>query len=86
MHEPKPVSYTILSEKGPEKSSFEFEIEIPKEEVVNAYTHSLGHLVSHAELKGFRKGKAPAHIVEKEYGEMKMFPTLFRKLFWSDQF
>ncbi len=55
------------------KKTFELEITIPKETVQKTYDHLLDHAVEDTTIKGFRKGKAPRNLVEKEIGKAKLY-------------
>lgn len=50
-----------------------FEILIPRTEVQKAYQKRLAVLVNQAEIKGFRKGKVPAKLVEEKVGKSKIY-------------
>lgn len=45
---------------------------LPWEELLPHKEHTLQHLAEHAEVDGFRKGKAPLDKVEAEYGSMRI--------------
>lgn len=44
------------------------DIEIPAKDAVNEYNKAAQKISEHANIPGFRKGKAPRNIVEKHYG------------------
>ncbi len=55
--------------KAKENSSVELTVTIKKESAKEAYTKLLNDYSKKIQIKGFRKGKAPAHILEQKYGE-----------------
>jgi len=55
------------------KKTFELEITIPKTEVKKAYKKALEKLAKTVSIKGFRKGKAPTSLVEKELSQEKIY-------------
>lgn len=54
------------------KSQIEFEIEISAEEFNRFINQAIFDLGKDLEIKGFRKGKAPKEIIEKEIGQGKI--------------
>lgn len=50
-----------------------FTLIIPKKDVEEAYKKALSRAVEHTEIKGFRKGKAPENLVEKQVGKQKLY-------------
>lgn len=57
-----------------------FEISVPKEQVESAYEKELNRVIKNADINGFRKGKAPAHIVESKFGKAAIFETVVPEL------
>ncbi len=55
------------------KKTFELEMTIKKEMVESEYKKVLNKLVKDAEIKGFRKGKAPKNLVESQVGKSKIY-------------
>lgn len=51
----------------------EFEFSLPWKKVHNHYLIHLQKAVKHAEIKGFRKGKAPLDVVEKNIDKSKLY-------------
>ncbi|MBI3685659.1 trigger factor [Candidatus Azambacteria bacterium] len=62
----------VVCKKLP-KSQVMFEVTAQPEEVANAEIRALGKLGAGIELKGFRKGKAPADMVRRHIGEERLF-------------
>ena len=56
---------SVTREKG---SIIEMDFEIPSAEIEAIYKKQLKKAVSEVQIPGFRKGKAPEHLVEREYG------------------
>lgn len=46
----------------------EVAITIPVEQMTVAYENTIKSVTAKADIKGFRKGKAPRHVIEKQYG------------------
>ncbi len=55
--------------KAKENSAVELTVTIKKESAKEAYTKLLNDYSKKIQVKGFRKGKAPAHVLEQKYGE-----------------
>jgi len=55
------------------KKTFELQITIPKTEVKKAYKKALDKLAKTVSIKGFRKGKAPTNLVEKELSQERIY-------------
>lgn len=55
--------------KAKENSSVELTVTITKDYAKEAYTKLLSDYSKKIQVKGFRKGKAPAHVLEQKYGE-----------------
>ena len=55
-----------VSDAGPSRKKIH--IEVPKETVDETLSGQMDTLVSEAEIKGFRKGRAPRRLVEKVFG------------------
>lgn len=54
--------------KREEHNLVRMEIEIPAEEVQKEYDMAVRKISQHANIPGFRKGKAPKNIIESQYG------------------
>jgi trigger factor len=52
-----------------ENSSVELTVTIEKDYAKNAYKKLLNDYSKKIQIKGFRKGKAPSHVLEQKYGE-----------------
>jgi trigger factor len=52
-----------------DNSSVELTVTIKKDSIKEDYTKLLNDYSKKIQIKGFRKGKAPAHILEQKYGE-----------------
>ncbi len=52
-----------------EKSQVKLTITIKAKEVDQAYTKLLNKYAKEAQIKGFRKGKAPVHVLEQKFGD-----------------
>lgn len=55
--------------KAKENSSVELTVTITRDYAKEAYTKLLSDYSKKIQIKGFRKGKAPAHVLEQKYGE-----------------
>lgn len=62
------------------KSEIEITITIPGKEIKEAYQIVLEEVVKDAEVKGFRKGKAPKDIVEKNTDKLKIYQKALQDL------
>lgn len=62
------MQFTDKLEKLPEQT-FRIEVTIPWQEIDQAKTKALAVLAKTAEVKGFRKGKAPLNLVKEHLGE-----------------
>lgn len=60
----KSFGMEVKVEKQP-KSTIKLTIKVPADKVKAAYDKVLTHAAEHAEIEGFRKGKAPKEMVEK---------------------
>jgi|GEM_PF-72926 len=52
-----------------EKSNVRLSLTIPKEDLVSGYRDVLSDYTKNAQLPGFRKGKVPANVLERKFGE-----------------
>lgn len=57
-----------------------FEFTIPASDIAHEYRHVLQEYAEHAEIKGFRKGKAPVAIVEKSLDKSKVYSHLLEHI------
>ncbi|MBU3956897.1 hypothetical protein KKI19_01255 [Patescibacteria group bacterium] len=60
--------------------TLELTITIPKKRVTTAYEKTLRQLAKDAEIKGFRKGKAPLKKVEEKIGKTKIYEEVLKTL------
>lgn len=67
--------YEIKSKKE-ENKMLTLEIEVPFEKLEAKRDASIKHLGEHVEVKGFRRGSAPANVIAKEVGEMKVLEEM----------
>lgn len=67
--------------KREEHNIVQMEIEVPAQEVQKEYDMTIRSISKQANIAGFRKGKAPKNIIERQYGvEMIKYQTLERML------
>jgi len=52
-----------------EKSNVRLSLTIPKEDLVSGYRDVLGDYTKNVQIPGFRKGKVPANVLERKFGE-----------------
>ncbi len=62
------------------KSTYQFDITIPKEQVAEKYNQAFDLLASELEVSGFRKGKAPKNIAEKHIKKEAVYEKLINDL------
>ncbi len=55
--------------KAKDNSAVELTVTIAKDAAKEAYTKLLNDYSKKVQIKGFRKGKAPAHVLEQKFGE-----------------
>lgn len=60
------------------KKTFELEFTIPWTQVKKTYNKVLDEAVKQAEIKGFRKGKAPKDLVEKSLDKQKIYQEVLK--------
>lgn len=72
---PKTSSLTWLPKK-----TFELEFAIPWSKVKKFFDQALKTAASQATIKGFRKGKAPLKLVEKNIDKSKLYQEVLKKL------
>jgi trigger factor len=65
-------SYTNIEVKKLPNSEVEIKGEITAEAIEHMKDHAIDHFAKDAELPGFRKGKAPRHLVAQKLGEMTL--------------
>lgn len=63
-----------------EDGTIELTITVPWTDVTSVYDKVIEHAVSHAELPGFRKGKAPRALVEEKLDKTKVYEDVIREL------
>lgn len=63
----------------PDKT-FELEFTLPWEKVKNSFQKTLKDLAKTTEIKGFRKGKAPLKVVEKNIDKSKLYTHVINQL------
>lgn len=62
------------------KSQIEITITITNDEIKKEYEKVMETVVSNAEIKGFRKGKAPRNVVESSVEKDKVYQQVFQQL------
>ena len=62
------------------KKTFELEFSIPWNTVKKTYDETLKKAAESAEIKGFRKGKAPISIIEKNIDKQKLYNEVLKNL------
>jgi FKBP-type peptidyl-prolyl cis-trans isomerase (trigger factor) len=62
------------------KKTFELEFTIPWTKVKKTYDQVVEQTVDQAEIKGFRKGKAPKDLVEKTLDKQKIYQEVLKNL------
>lgn len=55
-----------------ENNTYKADVVIEKDKVIKAFEEALKHEAENAEIKGFRKGKAPLDVVKKNIDESKL--------------
>lgn len=60
--------------------TIELTITIPWEEVAKTYEQVVSDIVQHAELAGFRKGKAPKKLVEEKLNKGETYEEVLKKI------
>ncbi len=63
-----------------DKNTFQLSISLKKEELKNAYDEAIKHIASEIKIDGFRKGKAPKDIVEKNTDKDKIYQEALQKI------
>lgn len=71
---------TTSAIKNLPKSTIELTITISSDEVKKAYEKVMDQVVKNAEIKGFRKGKAPRELVEKNIDKGKAYQEVLQEL------
>lgn len=62
------------------KKTFELEFSLPWNEVKKTYDQVVKILIKETEIKGFRKGKAPKELVEKQLDRGKIYGEVINQL------
>src|SRR5581483_11532044 len=62
------------------KNTIELTLTVPAAEVQKMYEHVVEDAVANAEIKGFRKGKAPRAKVEEQLDKVKVNEEILRHL------
>lgn len=62
------------------QKTFELEFSLPWAEVSKIYDQVLAELIQNSDLKGFRKGKAPKDLVEKQADKGKIYGEVINRL------
>src|SRR3989344_2697210 len=70
-------TYTKTS---PDKTTFIFSVKIPQTDIAPRYEAAMKSLSADTKVEGFRKGKAPADLVNKKLRQEKIYDELIRKL------
>lgn len=63
-----------------DKNTFQLSITLKKEELKKAYDKAIKYLASEIKIDGFRKGKAPKDIVEKNTDKDKIYQEALQKI------
>jgi len=63
-----------------DKATFELTITIPKERIAAEYQITLKSLSKTVQLSGFRKGKAPASLVEEKLGKEEIYREIIKRV------
>ncbi|MBO5691648.1 MAG: trigger factor, partial [Spirochaetaceae bacterium] len=53
-----------------ENSAVKLTVTIPQKDVAAEYNESVAKYAKNVQIPGFRKGKVPASVLERKYGEM----------------
>ena len=53
--------------------NLEFDVVVSQEAIKKGYEQALSEIAEHAEIQGFRKGKAPRAVVEERVGKTKIY-------------
>jgi trigger factor len=75
------------------KSTLQFDVVIPKDDIKKEYDHAFGHILKEFETDGFRKGNVPKEIAEKKiskeevYQEMleHMMPHIYQEIIQKEE-
>lgn len=70
----------IITKQEKPKSEVELTVVISQEEVKKAYGVALKRIAENVEIKGFRKGKAPVNLVEKEIDKKVIYEESLKDL------
>lgn len=62
------------------KATIELKVTVPQDQVKEVYEHLFKHVVENAEIKGFRKGQAPAEMVKEKTDLSKLYGEVINKL------
>lgn len=62
------------------KSTVELEIQVPWSEIKTTYDKVFKKVISEIEVEGFRKGKAPKHLVEKKVDKNKVYQEVIKEV------
>lgn len=62
------------------KNSFEFEVVIPKKDITSKYDIELEKALFDVTVEGFRKGKAPKNIAEKQIDKQKLYELVINDM------
>lgn len=78
---------TISDNQAPEQiitrqqdGSIEINITLPSQTIKSAYSETLQNLAKNIEVKGFRRGKAPLKLAEKQINKETVFEEILKKL------
>lgn len=67
------MKYTLTEEAACKRV---FKVELDGHEYQHAREHAYRHVMAHADLPGFRKGKVPPHVLEQRFGKQLEEETL----------
>lgn len=92
---PGPQKPIVASKKKPQAGSakltwlpnktFELELIIPWQKVKKVYQEVITELTKTTTVKGFRKGKAPANLVEEQVGKQQIYDHVIQRVV-TDQY
>ena len=65
------------------KKDVKFEITLSKEEWQTEIDHAYEHVKGRFKVEGFRNGKAPRKVIEKQYGEGVFYDEALNHCFYE---
>lgn len=70
-----------LNKQNIEKTTIEYTVVVPKEEISKRFEHALEHEAKNTDVPGFRKGSAPIDIARQTIAKEKVYDHLIHELF-----